>query len=73
MVIGVFLYYYVVIGIIALVALIIFIAIGVFIYKKRVRRGTSAAALAVHNVEQYNNIEHFQNFMPLFPASQLGN
>ena len=60
------------IAIIAIVGLVIAVGIGVFIYKQRVR-SRNGPALPSDNLPEYQNIEHFQNFMPLFNAQQLGN
>jgi hypothetical protein len=69
-IIGVFLYYYVLIAITAIIAVVIAIGIGVFIYRQRMRRRN--APLVPAEAREYNDIDHFQNLMPMFAAEQLG-
>ena len=68
-IIGIFLYYYILIGIIALVGVVIAVGVAVFIYRQRRRRGQAGIRTAEPS---YNNIEHFTSHMPLFQADKLG-
>jgi hypothetical protein len=70
-IVGVFVYYYVLIGLVSVVAVVIVIGIGVFIYRQRMRRRAQLMVPA-EIAPLTNDIEHFNNFMPVFPAEQLG-
>lgn len=70
---GVHLYYYILLALILVVAIVIAIGIGIFIYKQKRRRRGGRNSQTVEIESEYHNIEHFQQFMPLFQAEQLGN
>ena len=71
-IIGVFIYYYILIALVAIVAVVIIVGISIFIYRQRMRRRAAAMQPAIGVPLDYNNIEHFQNFMPIFAADKLG-
>lgn len=71
-IIGFFLYYYVLIAITGIVAIVIAVGIGIFIYRQRMRRRRGGSGMTAEGNTDYNNIEHFQNMMPLFAAERLG-
>lgn len=71
-IIGVFIYYYILIALVAIVAVVIIVGISIFIYRQRMRRRAAAMQPATSVPLDYNNIDHFQNFMPIFAAEKLG-
>jgi hypothetical protein len=67
------LYYYILFGLVGIVALVIVIGVAVFLYRQRIRRRRGGAFNSQNPTEpSYNDIEHFQTFMPMFRADRLG-
>jgi len=71
-IIGFFFYYYVLIAITGIVAIVIAVGIGIFIYRQRRRTIGGSRHATGEGTSEYNNIDHFQNMMPLFAAERLG-
>jgi heme/copper-type cytochrome/quinol oxidase subunit 2 len=68
---GIFIYYYILVALIIVVVVVIIIGVAVFIFRRK-RRNNDQSIVPAAPQPAYNNIEYLQNFMPAFPAEQLG-
>jgi hypothetical protein len=66
-------YVYLIISAVSAIILIIIGGIVVFVYRyrRRHRRGNAGAPHIITG-QDYNNLDHFQQYMPIFKADQLG-
>lgn len=69
-ILGVHIYYYVLIGLISLLGVVIVGGIGVFLYRQRMRNRAGGQPAVPQ--QRCNAIEHFEAVMPLFEAGKLG-
>jgi len=68
---GIFVYYYILIGMIVVVIVVIVIGVAVFIVRRRRRLRSQNSSPAIPQ-PAFNNIEYFQDLMPVFVAEQIG-
>lgn len=66
-----FVYYYILIAIVVIAFVVVMIGVFIFVIRRR-RRNLAQAIVPAAPVPGFNNLEHFQNFMPNFMAEKLG-